>query len=161
MTPELPAPVLLDPDVDAITASGDVRPLHLRVRYLYVVFVGGVLGTLARWCVGEWLAGSGGRWPVATLVVNLVGAFCLGLLLETLLRRAPDRGWPRLARLHFGTGFLGSFTTMSALATEVTLLADRSQWATALGYLAVSLFGGVLLAWCGVLLGARLSREAR
>lgn len=159
MNPDPPVPVLLDPDVDAVTAGGDLRPLHLRPRYLYVVFVGGVLGTLARWCAGE-LMGGGGSWPWATLLVNLVGAFCLGLLLEALLRRAPDRGWPRLARLHFGTGFLGSFTTMSALATEAVLLADRSQWWAAGGYLAVSLLGGVALAWCGVLLGSRLAEES-
>ncbi|MEL4358255.1 MULTISPECIES: fluoride efflux transporter FluC [unclassified Luteococcus] len=143
----------VDPDVDHLACA---RPLHLRPRYLYVVFVGGVLGTLARWSVAEWLPVRDG-WPAGTLAANLAGAFCLGLLLEMLLRLAPDEGWLRLARLHFGTGFLGSFTTMSALATQTVLLADSSRAGLALGYLAVSLLGGVLLAWAGMLTGAWLA----
>lgn len=147
----------VDPDVDHLRSD---RPLHLRPRYLYVVFAGGFLGTLARWSVGEWLPVRDG-WPVGTLAANLAGAFCLGLLLETLLRLAPDEGWPRLARLHFGTGFLGAFTTMSALAAEVVLLGDAARYGQAAGYLSISLLGGVVLAWLGMLAGARVaSRRA-
>lgn len=147
----LPAPA--DPEVDSLATA---TPLHLRPRYLYVVFVGGVLGTFARWCLSEWLPARDG-FPTGTLAANLAGALALGVLLELLLRTAPDVGWPRLARLHFGTGFLGSFTTMSALATETVLLAD-GRTLQAAGYLAGSLLGGVLLAWLGVVLGARWSR---
>ncbi|GAA1392090.1 CrcB family protein [Luteococcus peritonei] len=150
------ATALADPEVDSLAAA---RPLHLRARYLYVVFVGGVLGTTARWCLAEWMPAVDG-WPLGTLVANLVGAFCLGLLLEVLLRTAPDQGWPRLARLHLGTGFLGSFTTMSALVTETTLLAQGHHPGQAAGYLVGSLLGGVVLAWLGVVLGARLAGEA-
>ena len=46
---------------------------------------------------------------------------------------------------------------MSALATETVLLAD-GRTLQAAGYLAGSLLGGVLLAWLGVVLGARWSR---
>lgn len=54
-----------------------------------------------------------------TLVVNVVGAFALGLLLEALAGRGPESGAARLLRLGLGTGFLGGFTTFSALAVEV------------------------------------------
>lgn len=141
----------VDPDVDAIATD---RPLHLRSRYLYVVFVGGMLGTMARWSLGEWQPARHG-FPVATLAVNLVGAFCLGLLLESLVRWGPDRGWPRLARLHFGTGFLGSFTTYSALAAETVLLADQGRVGYAVLYLLVSVLVGVLFAWAGIVVGSR------
>lgn len=143
----------IDPDVDATRA----RPLHLRGRYLYVVFVGGVLGTMARWSLAEWLPPHDG-WPVGTMVANLLGALLLGMLLEILSRLAPDRGWPRLARLHFGTGFMGAFTTMSTLATETVLLADHHRTGLALGYLACSLVGGLLLAGLGIVLGGRLAQ---
>lgn len=145
----------VDPDVDHLSTP---RPLHLRPRYLYVVFAGGVLGTMARWSLGEWQPARHG-WPVGTLAANLVGAFCLGMLLEALSRIAPDRGWPRLARLHFGTGFLGAFTTMSTLATETFLLADAHRAGEAAAYLATSLLAGVLLAWLGIVVGAALGRR--
>ncbi|MEL4503682.1 CrcB family protein [Luteococcus sp. H138] len=145
----------VDPDVDHLASA---RPLHLRPRYLLVVCVGGSAGTLARWCLVERLATRDG-WPVGTLTANLLGAFCLGLLLEMLLRLAPDKGRPRLARLFFGTGFLGAFTTMSALATETVLLADAARPGLAAGYLAISLLGGVLLAWLGMLSGTRLAAQ--
>lgn len=139
---------LIDPDVDRVAG----RPLSLRGRYLYVVFSGGMLGTLTRWAVTQWLPTRAG-WPWATLAVNLSGAFALGLLLEVLLRHGPDRGWPRLARLHFGTGFLGAFTTYSALAVESILLAGAGRPWLAAGYLAASVACGQLLAFAGIGLG--------
>ena len=100
------------------------------------------MGTAARYLVGEVLPAWNGV-PVATLAVNLVGAFLLGVLLEWLssARVGPGRG--RRLRLLAGTGRLGGFTTYSALATEtVTRLQDRPG--TAVGYaLATVVLGGV------------------
>lgn len=143
----------VDPDVDALATA---RPLHLRPRYLYVVLVGGVLGTMARWSLGEWQPARHG-FPVGTLVANLVGAFCLGLLLESL-SRSDDRGWPRLARLHFGTGFLGAFTTYSALAVETLGLLQHGRAGEAALYLAVTVLAGAGLAWLGIVLASREGR---
>lgn len=141
---------IVDSDVDS--SSG--RPLHLRWRYIYVVFVGGVLGTVARWAVAD-VVPTGHDWPWPTFLVNLAGAFALGLLLESLLRRGADHGWMRLARLHFGTGFLGAFTTYSSFAVEAMLLLDRRHVGMALGYLVASATLGVASAWLGVRTAAR------
>lgn len=132
------------------------RPLHRQPACLVLVLVGGMAGSLARWGVGQALPVTDG-WPTATLLVNLTGAFLLGLLLTALRRRGPDVGPRRVARLLLGTGFLGSFTTMSALAVESLLLAEASGWALALVYLTVSLLGGVLAAWLGLLAGLRVA----
>lgn len=145
-----PPDLIIDPDVD--TASG--QPIHLRFRYIYVVFVGGVLGTLARWSVAD-VTPTGHQWPWATFLVNLLGAFALGLLLETLSRMGTDHGWRRLARLHFGTGFLGAFTTYSSFAVEATLLLDQRHTLMAVAYLLASAVLGVSSAWLGVVMGAR------
>ncbi|WP_394277551.1 fluoride efflux transporter FluC [Luteococcus sp.] len=117
-----------------------------------LVAVGGVLGTLARWGLSQLVPAHGG-WPLPTLLVNLVGAFCLGLLLESLLRAGQDVGRRRSARLLLGTGLLGSFTTMSSLATELVLLAKQPL--VAVGYGVTSLVGGLLMAWGGIVLAAR------
>lgn len=129
-----------------------VQPRPVQPSAVLLVGAGGVLGTLARWGVSLVVPSHGG-WPLPTLLVNLVGAFCLGLLLESLVRAGEDVGRRRSARLLLGTGVLGSFTTMSSLATELVLLAGRPR--VALGYGAASLAGGLVLAWCGIVLAAR------
>lgn len=129
-----------------------VQPRPGQPSAALLVGAGGVLGTLARWGVSLVVPVQDG-WPLPTLLVNLTGAFCLGLLLESLLRAGEDVGGRRSARLLLGTGLLGSYTTMSSLATELVLLAGRPL--VALGYGAASLAGGLLLAWCGIVLAAR------
>lgn len=145
-------PGFIDPDVDHL-ASG--RPLHLRWRYVYVVFAGGMLGTLARWAVEIALPSRNGGLPWGTVIVNMVGSFVLGVLLSALVRAGVDEGWPRLARLHFGTGVVGAFTTYSALAGEVVGYLDTGRSGFGFGYLAASVLAGVLLAAVGSLIGGR------
>ena len=82
-------------------------------------------------------------------------AIALGLLLEVLASRGADHGWRRLARLHFGTGFLGAFTTYSAFAVDAVLLAGGGRVLEAVGYLVVSLTGGALLAAAGIVVGGK------
>ena len=141
----------------AKVAAGPVAPrtveMHRQWRYLLLVFLGGCLGTLARWGVGAAI-GDAGYWPMGTFTVNLVGCLALGWLLEGLARSGPDEGWRRLVRLCLGTGFCGSFTTYSSLATETVLL-GRDRPVLAASYLAVSVVAGVLTAWVGVHMAAR------
>ncbi|MET0195640.1 MAG: CrcB family protein, partial [Rhodococcus fascians] len=75
------------------------RPLHSSMSALASVFVGGVVGTLARVGVEEALPHRPSGWPVATFVINIVGAFVLGLVLENLARRGPDIGVRQRVRL--------------------------------------------------------------
>src|SRR5699024_7507365 len=72
--------------------------------------------------------------PVAIFAVNIGGAFLLGLLLEALARRGPDVSVPRTARILIGTGFLGGFTTYSALAADAAWLMGSGALATGIGY---------------------------
>lgn len=116
--------------------------MDTRPSALLVVAAGGAVGALARWAVvATWPTATGGPgW--GTLAVNLTGCFLLGVLAA---RAAPDG----LLRLGLGTGVLGGFTTFSTLVVETDrgVAADRPGFAVAL--LAVSLVGGVGLAWLG------------
>lgn len=131
------------------------RPVHLRPALLAVVLVGGALGTAAR--EGLVLALPPiGALPIAILVINVIGSFVLGLLLEALLRLGPDVGRRRLARLGIGTGFCGGFTTYSTLAVETAeLLVQPGSTGVGLAYAIGSVLLGALAAWLGVLVGSR------
>lgn len=142
--PELP----LDPD--AVRPGAYRWPLHITPFLLAVVFVGGCLGTLSRYGIGLALTNSDGSWPVATFMVNLIGAFVLGLLLEALAKRGPDEGDRRIVRLGVGTGFLGAFTTYSALAVDTDLLMRSSKPGLAVLYLGLSVLGGLIFAAIGI-----------
>ncbi|MQA33513.1 fluoride efflux transporter CrcB [Modestobacter roseus] len=116
--------------------------------------LGGALGALARWALAEALPTPAAGWPWATLLVNLAGCLLLGLLLAVLFPRHPDSRW---LRPFLGTGVLGGFTTFSTFAVETVRLVDAGAAATAAGYVAASVLGGLLAAVAGV----RLARGAR
>ena len=99
---------------------------HRDPRLVLLVAAGGMVGTAARYLVSAALPTAPGTFPTATLLVNAVGAFCLGLLAEALVRRAGTGGaevrGDLLVRLALGTGALGGFTTFSSLAVELDRL---------------------------------------
>ena len=96
---------------------------------------------------------------MATLGVNLLGAFLLGVLLAGLARRGPDVGRSRIARLAVGTGFCGALTTYSTFAVETDLLATHGRPAVALGYVAVSIMVGLAASAAGM--HVHVARERR
>lgn len=109
------------------------------------VAVGGALGALVRWGVGEVLPPTvGAGLPWATLVVNVVGAFLLGVLIA----RQPST----LIRAGLGTGALGAFTTYSAFAVETVELANGRPLA-ALVHVVVMLVLGLAAARVGLTAG--------
>jgi CrcB protein len=144
--PELP----LDPDVEDEGRGRQARPLHFRLDALLLVFVGGFVGTIARYGVAVQEPTTTGHWPTGTLAVNLVGAFVLGALLEGLARSGPDAGARQRARLLLGTGFCGALTTYSTLAVEADLLVRDHRAALAAAYLVVSVLAGLLATTAGI-----------
>lgn len=142
--PELP----IDPDAPAPPA----RPLHLRPRAAAWVAVGGVVGTAGRYGLALLWPPSAGGWPWATFVVNVLGAFVLGGLLEALVRAGDDSGWRRRLRLLVGTGFCGSLTTYSTFAVEADLLVRDRATGIAVAYLATSLVSGAAAVAAGIAL---------
>lgn len=137
------------------------RPPYLHPSVMMAVFVGGVLGTLARYGFETAVPWGGSDWPVATFGVNLVGAFALGILLEVLARRGPDVGARRRIRLLVGTGFCGAFTTYSTFALETVLLTRDGRLTTAIAYAVSTVVLGAVAAWAGIVLGAALGEHGR
>lgn len=125
-------------------------PIPIRLGF---VVAGGVIGTAARLGVGVALpAVQGTGWaavPWATFVVNVVGAFLIGVLAA----RLPGSS---AARVFLGTGVLGGFTTYSAFAVGTVTLWQAQPW-LAIGYAA----GSVVIGIAAAALGLDLCRPGR
>ena len=113
-----------------------------------LVALGGAVGALARYGIAERFPVGAGRFPVTTLVINLAGAFALGLLLELLAARRVD---DRSLRPLLGIGALGAFTTFSTFAVEVAELFRDHALVAATSYAAVSLVAGAAAATLGLM----------
>jgi CrcB protein len=148
----------VDPDVtdDDLDAG---RPAHATVdpRRVAVVFIGGLVGGLARYeTVTHWSARTG-TFPWATFVVNTAGALILGLLVVVVLDVMKPS---RYTRPLIGAGFCGSLTTFSSVAVAVDELVAHGHVALGVGYLAASLAAGLAAAALGANVGRRLPPTA-
>lgn len=119
-----------------------------------VVALGGAAGAGLRVAATATLPAATGGVPVATFVVNVTGAFLLAALLALLLERGSSAG---LARPLLATGLLGSYTTVSSVAVEVSLLARSGRWVVAGAYLAGTVAAGMVAALAGVVAVRRWS----
>jgi fluoride exporter len=117
---------------------------------LYVALGGGA-GAWLRFLAGRAIGSS--TFPYATLAVNLLGSFAMGLLAGWLARQGQG-GEPW--RLLLGLGVLGGFTTFSAFSLEVVALVQRGAVGLAALYIALSLAGGIL----GLIAGLAIMRVA-
>ena len=151
-------PLDSDVEVDDVTAARPPRPVHLRPGYLGLVLLGGALGTGAREALSL-LIPTIGAFPLAILVINLTGAFALGITLELLLRLGPDEGRRRRLRLFVGTGLMGGYTTYSTLAVGTAQALTGGGIAIGIVYGLVSVVAGTAAAFAGVALAAEIHRR--
>jgi CrcB protein len=121
-------------------------------KYL-VVLAGAGLGGLARHLAGTWIMSKyAGRFPLGTFVINVTGAFLIGVLMTLLTERwQPHPNW----RLFLVVGVLGGYTTFSSFEYE-TFQAVRAgaRW-VGLAYVTGSVVLGYFGVWLGAVLAAR------
>ena len=122
---------------------------------LAAVAVGGVIGSLGRYAVGLGLPHGSGDFPWATVLVNVSGAFAMGLLVAFLVARP---GAHPLARPFLGVGVLGGWTTFSALAIDVVQLGAADEVQVLIAYVTATFLVGTLAVGGGTALGRRLWR---
>ncbi len=106
------------------------------------VFLGGGLGSVLRFWVANRLDD---KFPSGTLLVNVLGAFLIGIAFGY---------WPEQteARTAIATGFLGGFTTFSAFTLQLQQLPSKEASA----YMLASVLVGVVLAYWGIKVGTTL-----
>ena len=106
---------------------------------------GAAVGALSRYGVMR-LALPLNRWPlpIATLFINLTGAFLLGWILTSSL--------PPNWQIFLGTGIMGGYTTFSTMINELVLLGRNHHQRVAWEYFGLSLVGGLVMVYLGTLI---------
>jgi fluoride exporter len=123
------------------------------MRVYLAVAIGGIIGCWARYAMTVWLQSAYGRdFRYATLAINLIGSFLMGLLFVLTLERATIEPYIRVGIL---TGVLGGFTTFSTYAMETLLLAEGGEAGKGMLYVVLSNVLGIGAA----LVGAALARS--
>jgi fluoride exporter len=122
---------------------------------LVLIGVGGFFGAIARYLVDGWVSGStkAGAFPLGTFVINLSGAFVLGVQFALTLEKAALD--PRV-RGPLMIGFLGAYTTFSTLMLESWRLAEDGSWQLALLNLGLSGLVVMVAVFAGLTLGRAL-----
>ncbi|AGX04611.1 MULTISPECIES: CrcB family protein [Bacillus] len=113
-----------------------------------LVGIGGFFGSMARFAISRKYNSKEKSLPTGTIIVNLSGAFLLGLLTGAHL----DQKYLLFA----GTGFMGAFTTFSTLKLETIQLHIGQKKKAFFLYIGITYFFGILLACLGYLTGKNL-----
>ena len=121
------------------------------------IFVGGGLGSLARWGASGWIANAFGEtFPWGTLIVNITGSFAIGLF-ATLT--GPEGRWlaPATFRQFFMLGICGGYTTFSSFSLQTLALAEDGQWLKAAANAVLSLVLCLVGVWLGHVLAVEMN----
>jgi fluoride exporter len=116
------------------------------------VALGGAIGSVARYGMNVWsgrLLGS--EFPWHTFIVNVLGCFAMGALVELM---ALKLNVSNETRAFLTTGILGGFTTFSAFSLDFAVLVERKSYGAAAAYGA----GSVALSLIAVFAGLSLVR---
>jgi CrcB protein len=124
------------------------------VRTAVGISIAGAAGALARYGLEGVISRRATAFPWGTFVVNISGAFLLGLLFTLLTERIVVAPWLRSA---ITIGFLGAYTTFSTLTLETFRLFEDGSYLAAAFNILGSVVVGLVAVFAGVVLGRVLS----
>lgn len=128
-----------------------MRVTQFDLRRLAVIYVGGVLGALARVGLSQATPHGPGGWPWGTFAVNMIGALLLGYFFARLRDHPEDN----LAHPFLTTGICGTLTTFSTLQLELFEMVDGGHVTIAVAYLGATLAAGFAFVRAGIALERR------
>src|SRR5262245_37714784 len=115
------------------------------------IAVGGAFGSVLRYALAAWVTSALRLGGTGTFVVNILGAFGLGLFFSLVETRFPTTS--PMVRLGIATGIFGGFTTFSSYMLDVVTHAEAGRLGVAIALLAGTLVLGVLAMVAGLALG--------
>ncbi len=116
------------------------------------VALAGAAGSVARYGMGLLLQRLPIGFPVGTLLINVSGAFLIGVFARWLSLPSLDPVW----RISLTVGFCGGFTTFSTFSAELITLVQEGRIARAAVYVVLSVSLAVLATLFGMSLGDKL-----
>jgi CrcB protein len=122
--------------------------------YVYLA-AGGVIGTLARYGLGQWVpAWARTGFPWHTFLINVAGSLVLGFAMRAFdtLPVTPE------LRAFVAVGLCGAFTTFSTFSFETVKLMQDGHWGRASLYAAGSVAVGLLAVFAGMALAGAAIR---
>jgi CrcB protein len=115
-----------------------------------LVGIAGALGALVRYLIGRFFAERvNSQFPLGTLIINISGAFLIGLLAGLVGHKVVSA----YVQLVAATGFLGGYTTFSTMQWESVQLLRGGGTSQGLLYLLGTFALGVFVAAGGWVLG--------
>jgi len=114
------------------------------IRNFLLIGLGGALGSMLRYGTGLLIGQK--MFPQATLFINVVGSFIIGMVMAYSLKSELfAANW----KLFLATGICGGFTTFSAFSFENLQLIQNGKFGMFAVYIAASLLLGIVAVWAG------------
>jgi CrcB protein len=124
----------------------------MMIKTIFLVGLGGAIGSILRY-VSVWITSKyfQGTFPLATLLINILGSLLIGLFIGLLAKYFPENQPLKFLLI---VGFCGGFTTFSSFASENYSLFQNGQQLLAYAYIVAS----VLLTIAAVGIGNYLTK---
>jgi CrcB protein len=116
------------------------------------IAVFGGLGAVLRYLIGRAVPRPASGFPRATLLINVSGAFLLGLATGLAVAHLVPEEWKAIVC----TGLLGGYTTFSSASTETVDLIHQKRWALALLYAGGMFVAALAAAGAGLWLASQI-----
>ena len=123
----------------------------MAMQCVYVA-LGGAVGAVGRYLMGMAPFLPKTDFPLSTLLINLIGAFAIGLIAQLAVQKGLQND---ALTLFLKVGVCGGFTTFSTFSLETVSLFSAGKTALGLAYIGLS----VALCLLGVLAGQWLGQK--
>ncbi|MDV7185838.1 fluoride efflux transporter CrcB [Lutibacter sp. TH_r2] len=117
------------------------------MKQALLVFIGGGVGSVARYLLGRWLNNIENIIPYGTMLANVLGSLLIGIVLGYL---AKTSSVSQTQSLLLASGFCGGFTTFATFTYENHLFLKNGDYFSFLLYTLGSLFLGFIAVFIGV-----------
>lgn len=125
--------------------------MQMETIALVYVMIGGAVGSLGRYLSMSFIGRiASGYFPYATLAVNIIGSFIMGVWIASMANLLPEKS--KDLHLLFAVGFLGGFTTFSTFSLDIFYLFERGLYIQAGGYALASVILSVVALIFGMML---------